>query len=336
MTGFQWRPVGASVRGAAHVRRGLPNEDAFCLSPPGSVAGMAVADGHGDRRVFRASRGAHFAAEFGVYGLTRALEFRSGRTGAPELDLAAMVDELVSSWQDRVVQDCLARPPSEQELADAQVEGWAGDDLGGILGAYGTTLLAAAADERSLVVCQIGDGDLGVVHDDGTLHVPLAPPEAVGQYTTSMAMVGARDHVRIAIVDLAASGAALIWACTDGFSGAQAEADWRDQVARQLSTHNRTRGPDDVAARLPHWLSPAAETAGDDTTMTILLRAPAGEQPAPPGSEPPGEPTVPAAHPGPSSSGPQAGPRPGPGSLLEEVEAQTVPARRRRRSWRPG
>jgi hypothetical protein len=260
--GYRWRPAGATVRGAAHARRGLPNEDAFQLSEPGPVAGIAVADGHGDRRVPRAALGARYAAELAVATLTGAL----GRWKPP--DPHALAEQLLGSWRERVLRDFAGRPLTDAECAVAGEP----DSDDRAIWLYGTTLLAAAADQHRLIACQIGDGELGLVYDEGELQLPVGRAESAGRYTASMALPRAGDHLKLAVVNLAMAGEVLVWACTDGFSGAQADPDWRTVVARQLSAHRREHGVDDLAARLPEWLRPAAESSGDDTTMALLVR----------------------------------------------------------------
>ncbi len=56
MTHQTWAAVEATVRGASHARRDLPNQDATGASPAGTTVVAAVADGHGDPRCCRADR----------------------------------------------------------------------------------------------------------------------------------------------------------------------------------------------------------------------------------------------------------------------------------------
>lgn len=259
----RWRPMGATVRGARHARRGVPNEDAFELSEPGPVAGIAVADGHGDRRVTRAALGARIAAELGLYTLTGVLR----RWTPPEPRTVA--EELINAWRRQVDQDFRKHPPTREERA--LVGEPVSDDQ--IAGLYGTTLLAAVADQRSLIVCRIGDGDLGVVYGEGELQLPVGPAPPATPYTASMALPGAAGQLRLAVVDLTGSDEVLVWACTDGLAAAQPDPGWRVAVGRGLSAHRRRYGVDDLAARLPEWLRPIAEAGGDDTTMAVLTRA---------------------------------------------------------------
>ena len=62
---MNWRVINASVRGSAHQRSGLPNQDAVDFgSSPKSDAPMtvlAVSDGHGGGRHFRSQVGSALA-----------------------------------------------------------------------------------------------------------------------------------------------------------------------------------------------------------------------------------------------------------------------------------
>ena len=61
-----WRVVGGSVRGAAHVRSGLPNQDAIRWLPE-SGAGLPLilvaSDGHGSAKCFRSDVGSRLAVD---------------------------------------------------------------------------------------------------------------------------------------------------------------------------------------------------------------------------------------------------------------------------------
>jgi hypothetical protein len=113
---WEWRAIGASVRGASHVRAGLPNQDAIYLSSlatsaapdapdaastpgaagfPGTPLLLAVADGHGSAKCFRSDTGARLAVETAARVIREALH-----------ELSAPAE------QDRRVGDC---PPPEGE-----------------------------------------------------------------------------------------------------------------------------------------------------------------------------------------------------------------------------
>lgn len=58
-----WRTIKASVRGAAHYRAGLPNQDAVRVARFNDDLPLfvALADGHGSAKCFRSQRGARLA-----------------------------------------------------------------------------------------------------------------------------------------------------------------------------------------------------------------------------------------------------------------------------------
>jgi hypothetical protein len=290
--GGWWVPVSASVRGGAHVRRGAPNEDAAAVSVPGPTACVAVADGHGDRSCPRAARGARFAVETAreLLGAVDHAALSADPLGVAETVRATVVEPLVDRWRVRVWEDVAADAFNAEELAlmPGGVDGGPLTDTA-VAHAYGTTLLAAAAGQVWLILVQVGDGEVGVGYASGSARQPIPDDGAyAGQFTASLASPQAAAHIRVSAVPVSSPDpVAAVWACTDGFSGAQADPRWRDLVAQQLVATLAGYGPAEVARRLPGWLGPAAHTAGDDTTMAILLAGHSGQQ-NPPRSRPAG------------------------------------------------
>src|SRR5882724_12637751 len=63
-SGTEWRVIGASVRGASHLRAGVPKQDAISWLPEfGQLLPqiVAVSDGHGSAKCFRSEMGAMLA-----------------------------------------------------------------------------------------------------------------------------------------------------------------------------------------------------------------------------------------------------------------------------------
>ena len=135
----QWQVAGESVRGAAHERNGLPNQDAIYWLPVaghGSSLVLAVADGHGSARYSRSHIGASLAVESSVQLVQ---EFLDSQTGAGNLSLTKDATEewlprtIVRKWIE-VVDEHLNSDPldaPEQNLI-----------------AYGSTLLVTAVTEQ--------------------------------------------------------------------------------------------------------------------------------------------------------------------------------------------
>lgn len=273
-----WRPVTASVRGSLHVRRGLPNEDWAAASAAGPTAAIAVADGHGDRRCPRAWAGAQFAAESAISALAGVDSARLVGV-SPEAVETLLAEEITptiwTAWQRQVRDDHDARPFGLEELQAIEASSEPATAVD-VQRAYGTTLVAAAMVSGWLLGVQVGDGALGTVTAAGLAGEPVAAgPEHGGTSTASLAS-GDLSTARVCALPPDPEVVA-VWVCTDGFSGAQFDPDWRAQVAEQIAEELATAGPDRIATELARWLSPAATTAGDDTTMAMLLASRPGQ-----------------------------------------------------------
>jgi hypothetical protein len=238
-----WTPVAASVIGSVHVRDGVPLQDAWAAWAEGSGAVLAVADGHGHRDHPRSDIGATLAAEVAVGELRRALTDLS--------DVRRIAAGVVEAWRDAV----------DHHSGDGAASHRA----------YGTTLLVVAVGGPTLVVLQIGDGDVVLVAPDGTPSRPLGRPAGHdGVHTASLCQPDPLDDLRVAVVP--SEQVALAYACTDGFGAARVEADWWARTGRQLHAYAEEHGAAWIAAQLPGWLEEPARVGGDDTTLAVLLR----------------------------------------------------------------
>jgi len=255
---------GASVRGATHERRGLPNQDAIAWLPSGgagATAMVAVADGHGSDASCRSDVGAHLAV---TVACERAAPLLDGTpASAFERAAAGLPAELVDAWR-AAVADHLARAP----LTDAERALMAGRDGDPFL-AYGSTLLVAVAGS-SLLLLQLGDGDVLVVADDGATARPLPDDDRnVGERTLSLCLAGAAADFRAAVVD----APPLVLLGTDGYGKSfVSDADFL-QVGGDLLGIVRRDGVGAVRAGLEGWLKEASDGgSGDDVTVGILTR----------------------------------------------------------------
>ena len=277
VTGRAWAVCGASVLGASHARRSVENQDAFrCITRPQAPVAV-VADGHGATPHVRAAEGARLAADL----LAEELSNLGPATDATAIrrQLQEGTDRFIDRWQAAVLASVAATPftAAEQEaLTGEATADYQPDQLA--IRAYGTTVLGVHIDADWVRAVAIGDGDLGCVDAAGS-HRSLCPqPTSIGVQTDSLASRDPRALVRTDACPAADIVAA--WACTDGFSTAQTEPEWRELVGRQLRELVATRTPDEIAAQLDGWLEPAA-AVGDDTTMVLVLRDGAVPSPRP-------------------------------------------------------
>lgn len=225
---------------------------------------LAVADGHGSSACFRSETGAAFAVK-------ASLELMAGFCS--EIDFAKYYlddfkDEfkrrLMEAWRQEVSRHLAENPFSASELtreSDPFV-------------AYGSTLLAARAGEKQLLLAQIGDGDILMVSSTGQVLRPWPRDERhLGVETTSLCTEDAAANIRLRVEPLTPEFPRLILLCTDGYSNSfRADAGFL-KVGTDLLEMIEADGPDSVEHELEGWLEEASRLgSGDDVTLGVLFR----------------------------------------------------------------
>jgi len=181
---------GCSRTGASHLRALRPNEDAFAVwsGSSGSVPGIAVAiaDGHGDPRHDLSGTGSALAVQAAVEELA----------GFHRMHLHAIPPHILRSEFRADFPRRVTRRWREAVRADAGMRE-AAQAAGGAVPdeavRYGSTLLAALIVPDTLLIGQIGDGDIVFVRPDGSVEFPIpADTRLVGAETRSLSSGGPR------------------------------------------------------------------------------------------------------------------------------------------------
>lgn len=265
-SGNGWRVIGASVRGATHVRRNLPNQDAMLWAPENgtaSVLTVAIADGHGSSSCFRSDIGSAIAVRVAVEVLSAGI----ANPGA----------EIAGRWRAEVERHILANPEPEGRLAATAPSRSrlgsvsAGNNLE--VRAYGSTLVAVHATPEELVFLQIGDGDAVIVTPDGQATRPFAPnPQRLGVETESLCLRDASAAVQIAIRPLSEGPPPLVMLSTDGYANSFRDDGAFLRVSTDLLALIQESGVDEVNGSLAAWLEEASRLgSGDDITAALLI-----------------------------------------------------------------
>ena len=273
----RWRVIAGTARGAAHVARGLDNQDSVESRVIDAVGGtvVAVADGHGHDRHFRSAAGSRLATRTACAVVAeRAGELAGELAGAPWTAEVAgalcgkLPRAIVDEWRAGVAGDIAAHPYTADELGALERAG-DGPEI-----PYGSTLLVALVAEGWLVCAQIGDGDLVGIRPDGQAWSPVAGDDLLdGHRTTSLCQSGAVAFFRTAAYELRSQPLLALLLATDGYGNAQARDLWQPQVAGDIA--ELAAGHDDgwFAQQLPAWAQrcASADGSGDDTTVALLL-----------------------------------------------------------------
>ena len=103
-----WRVIGASVRGAAHLSSGAPNQDAIHWLPEdgaGPPVILAVSDGHGSAKCIRSDVGSRLAVTTAARVLQDFLTGQDDQTNLSAIKRMAedrLPQTLVRAWKEEV------------------------------------------------------------------------------------------------------------------------------------------------------------------------------------------------------------------------------------------
>jgi len=276
------RVVGASVRGAAHVRVNLPNQDAMSWLPEsgeGPDLVVAVSDGHGSAKSFRSRAGAEAAVRIATRLISRHLsDWARSPADQVQADLRAAGRDIVERWADAIGRDIGEHPYTADEMAALDQRAQRELTSNALL-AYGTTLLLAAVTADRVYALQVGDGDVVFVARDGTAWLPLPPDDRIaGNETTSLCMPQAWEDMRFCVRQRG-DFPRLILLSTDGYANSFQSEQAFLQVGGDLLSIITRKGIGAVDREIRRWLEETtAQGAGDDVTLAVLdVTLPPGE-----------------------------------------------------------
>ncbi|HJQ56171.1 MAG TPA: PP2C family serine/threonine-protein phosphatase [Vineibacter sp.] len=267
--GMAWSLGGATVRGAAHVRRGQPNQDAvgwLCV-PNGTAAhgfAAAISDGHGGAAYYRSDVGARLAVETAMAVLVRFLEAPPPQAGA-----RAVAAEVLAAWRQAVMHDLAGNPiASEGDWVESEQEK---------LLPYGATLAAVAIGPDRLIALQIGDGDMLFGYPDGRVVRPLPDDKGlVGEQTYSLCLDDAATRFRVweSRPDAGQPWPDFVMLSTDGVAKSFSDEATFQSIAREYRASIRKLGLNGVLAQLEKWLNDVTvRGSGDDVTLCLAVGA---------------------------------------------------------------
>lgn len=279
-----WRVIGRSVRGASHVRKGQPNQDAIFWKEnldEGTAAIMAVSDGHGSADHFRSDRGSKIAVAVAVNSLSLVLHnFLEHSAPLPTVqrDLEDRLPrQLVHAWSEGVNRDIQANPLTAEELA--ALEEKAGEARRRAVEtrpqlAYGCTLLAVLVTRSFALYLQIGDGDILAVSEEGEVYRPLGKDERlIANETTSLCSAEAWKQASMTFQVFSGPPPALVLASTDGYSNSFRNEEAFLQVGLDLLKISQEQSLDILQRSLEGWLNESStKGSGDDVTLGIIKR----------------------------------------------------------------
>ncbi|CCI28816.1 conserved hypothetical protein [Microcystis aeruginosa PCC 9809] len=296
---LKWRCIGESVKGASHVRSGLPNQDAIRWFPESGIGLpliLAVSDGHGSAKSFRSDRGSCFAVETAIKVIQEF--FLSSQSS--DINFSALKDaaqrllppRLVNEWRKAVNKDLglsendeekLTNKPNftdeeKQILVDKDGEAaWQAVENNYFL-AYGATVLAVLVTDSFIVYIQLGDGDILEVDSKGNTTRPLErDPNLIANETTSLCMNKAWNEFQVHIKPYPQGTPkeipALILVSTDGYSNSFSTDEGFFKIGQDYRQMFKSNLTEEVRQKLEGFLQETSEKgSGDDITLGMIKR----------------------------------------------------------------
>lgn len=262
---------GESVKGASHVRNGMPCQDSFKIDEfPGVLSIIAVADGHGSEKSPRSKSGSQIAVN--VFSKVMQDYLKNYATTTDELitylnrdGQVHFAQDICMEWQRRVRKSFNDSKGEKPLTEDGQT------DWRTVYQMYGTTLLGLLITMNFIFAFQIGDGDIRLI--DGEKISPVVESEKIlGVETHSLSNTEAWKKAVTSVRRREASGGRpyLYMLSTDGFANSYVSDDEFDKTGREYFDMIRQHGFDTVSSNLGKWLSETSELGcGDDITVVM-------------------------------------------------------------------
>jgi len=274
-TGLGWA-FGTSRTGSSHRSSNRPCEDAFALWSGSAGAApciaIAVADGHGDPRHDRSRTGSALAVQAAIEELVM-----FHRMHLHEVPQYIIRSEFRADFPRRICRRWREAVSEDAHRCDGGISRDTEPD-NSVFSRYGSTLIAAAVMQETILTGQIGDGDLVLVRPDGSVQFPIpADTELLGSETRSLSSRDAHLLWRTATLDRGEGG--VLIAATDGISDSFDGSEGPEFVKFIKSLVGRIGqyGVENVAAAMSGWLDHySALASGDDMTLVFVLVSPAG------------------------------------------------------------
>ena len=262
---------GKSVKGASHVRSGMPCQDSFRIDEVSAdITIIAVADGHGSEKSPRSKSGSQIAVNvfrdiMGMYLVNYSESLSDLVTYLNRDGQIKFAQDICEEWQRRVRRSYNSTKEDKPLDDDGYVK-W--EDVYKL---YGTTLVGLLITKTYIYAFQIGDGDIILVDKDSISPV-LETEKILGTETHSLSK---EDAWRKAVSsvrrkDVDADKPYLYMLSSDGFVNSYASDADHQKTCRDYYDMIETHGFEAVCDNLENWLRETSDLGcGDDITLVL-------------------------------------------------------------------
>jgi hypothetical protein len=296
MTDKGWKTIIKSVRGASHLRSGLPNQDAIKFiseTGMGIPVILAVSDGHGSLSYFRSDTGSRLAVEAACEVGTQFLKDYEGKESVEDIKFKDVIcREIVKCWLNKVKLDIKDRPFTPEEeiirektgdpLKRTEIQRFRPSASEGIsenlILPYGSTVITIIVTWKYILYLQLGDGDILTVTAEGDVHRPISRDvRLIANETTSLCLPIAWDEFKFHYQPIEHSQPALILVSSDGYANSYTDNKSFEKVGTDILTMIQSekdgveKGIERISDNLDAWLTETSDKgSGDDISVGII------------------------------------------------------------------
>ena len=279
---------GLSIQGASHIKHGKICQDFGGHYRCDEYAVAVVCDGHGSDPYFRSDRGSKFAVVVTINAvkafMTSKKEFLDHLFASDNADIQKeyaskvieqLIRSIISSWNDRVLEDMRENPFTEEELSglsDKYKVRYSSEDDNKKFAVYGTTLIATVRAPEFWFAIRNGDGRCVAVFEDGEMKDPIPwNDKCFLNATTSLCDDEAFENFRQCFQTN--SFPVAIYVATDGIDdsfGGLGERlfSFYKTVTTIFAEEGFEKGKQDLAAYLPKLTE---KGSGDDISVSGII-----------------------------------------------------------------
>ncbi|MCL1988169.1 MAG: protein phosphatase 2C domain-containing protein [Firmicutes bacterium] len=263
----EWSAIGKSVRGATHIKNGLPCQDAIAIQKTETFCIVAISDGHGSSSCPYSDEGAVIAVQTALTVFDDIFDQPDSlNTLIANRDLW-LPKQIEKIWKQKVQENHTQKRRNEN---DENHENNEPANLPFSYELYGATLIVVVATLDFVFALQIGDGDILMV-DETTVDWLIAPDENLGPETNSLCQHECWQYMKTQILSLEKDNPMFLIA-TDGYANSFYQSKDFAKVGSDFYSLLKEKGRNYIDENLESWLNTTSEKgSGDDITLAILL-----------------------------------------------------------------
>lgn len=301
----EWFVIAGRTQRKSGAKKAGDQDALLVFADDPASSGVAVADGHGDKRHIRSSFGsskaclAAAAAGEKLLTILGSSETSGERSAIGHYVADRLPEKIVQEWTDAARADYWRSPireielealeldterwcqkygaPSENAVGNTNAPSGPSELPAAMLELYGSTLLGFAGTPGATAMWQIGDGAIVIVTADYEASI-LFPDQddGGGEATDSLCNADAESLFRTQVWYEPSSQIRMILLCTDGLEKAfGSEADFLKrvvQLSRSVVANGHPRREEDrLQSELYNLADQAQKFSGDDTAIAIAV-----------------------------------------------------------------